>query len=140
MNDMHVLITGGAGYIGSHTAKVLAGAGLKPVVVDNLQRGYRHNVQWGPLVEADIADRKSLRQVFRQYPIEAVIHFAAFAYVGESMQAPELYFGNNVVKTLDVLDVMREEDRLLLQLRNLRVSISDPHIRGARTATCKPVR
>jgi UDP-arabinose 4-epimerase len=107
---MAVLITGGAGYIGSHTAKILATAGLQPVVVDNLRRGHREAVQWGPLVEADLADRGALEQVFRQHSIEAVIHFAAFAYVGESMQAPGLYFRNNVVNTLNLLDVMRDED------------------------------
>jgi UDP-arabinose 4-epimerase len=105
---MHVLITGGAGYIGSHTAKALSRAGLQPVVLDNLSRGHREAVQWGPLVEADIADRRALENVFRQYPIEAVIHFAAFAYVGESMQAPELYFRNNVVNTVNLLEVMLE--------------------------------
>jgi UDP-arabinose 4-epimerase len=106
---MHVLITGGAGYIGSHSAKALARAGLHPVVVDNLHRGHREAVQWGPLVEADIADRSALQKVFRQYPIEAVIHFAAFAYVSESMRTPDLYFRNNVVNTLSLLDVMRDE-------------------------------
>ncbi len=106
---MHVLITGGAGYIGSHTAKLLAMAGLQPVVVDNLQRGHRQAVKWGPLVEADIADRSALQKIFRQYPIEAVIHFAAFAYVGESMRSPELYFRNNVFNTLNLLEVMRDE-------------------------------
>ncbi len=106
---MHVLITGGAGYIGSHTAKLVARAGLQPVVLDNLSRGHREAVQWGPLVVADVADRGALQAVFREYPIEAVIHFAAFAYVGESMRAPNLYFRNNVVGTLNLLDVMREE-------------------------------
>jgi UDP-glucose 4-epimerase len=105
---MAVLIRGGAGYIGSHTAKACAKAGLEPVVLDNLSRGYRETVQWGPLVEADIADRDATERVFRQYSIEAVIHFAAFAYVGESMVAPGPYFGNNVVKTLNLLDSMRE--------------------------------
>jgi UDP-arabinose 4-epimerase len=105
---MHVLITGGAGYIGSHTAKLVARAGLQPVVLDNLSRGHREAVQWCPLVVADIADREALQKVFREYSIEAVIHFAAFAYVGESMQAPDLYFRNNVVGTLNLLDVMRE--------------------------------
>ena len=86
-NDpMHILITGGAGYIGSPAAKALANAGHYPVVVDNLQRGHREAVRWGPLVEADVADRAALQRLFRQYPIEAVIHFAAFAYVGESMR------------------------------------------------------
>jgi UDP-glucose-4-epimerase GalE len=104
---VHILVTGGAGYIGSHTAKSIAQAGLTPVVVDNLQRGHREAVQWGPLIEADIADRGALDQVFQLYPIEAVFHFAAFAYVGESMQAPELYFRNNVCGTLNLLESMR---------------------------------
>ncbi len=105
---MHVLITGGAGYIGSHTAKLVARDGLQPVVLDNLSRGHREAVQWSPLVVADVTDRGALQKVFREYSIEAVIHFAAFAYVGESMQAPDLYFRNNVVGTLNLLDVMRE--------------------------------
>jgi UDP-glucose 4-epimerase len=80
-----VLITGGAGYVGSHTAKALSRVGVRAIVVDKLQRGHQQAVQWGPLIEADLADREALKDVFRRYPIEAVIHFAAFAYVGESM-------------------------------------------------------
>src|ERR1035438_10284707 len=106
---MKVLITGGAGYIGSHTAKLFAGAGLQPIVLDNLKRGSRQAVQWGPLVEVDLADCDALRKVFTEYEIEAVIHFGAYCYVGESMQAPGLYFRNNVVNTLNLLDVMREK-------------------------------
>jgi UDP-glucose-4-epimerase GalE len=106
---MHVLITGGAGYIGSHTAKAMAAAGLTPVVMDDLRRGHRWAVKWGPLIEADIADRTALTSVFQRYPIEAVIHFAAYAYVGESMHAPDMYFRNNVVATLALLEVMREQ-------------------------------
>ena len=106
---MNVLITGGAGYIGSHTAKRIAQAGLQPIVVDNLHRGHREAVRWGPMVQADIGDRDALRRVFQQHWIQAVIHFAAFAYVGESMRAPHLYFENNVVKTLNLLETMREE-------------------------------
>lgn len=104
---MHVLVTGGAGYIGSHTAKRLAQSGFQPVVIDNLQRGHREAVKWGPLIQADVIDRNALESVFAQYPIQAVLHFAAFAYVGESMRAPDLYFRNNVVGTLNLLDVMR---------------------------------
>jgi len=104
---MQVLVTGGAGYIGSHTAKCLAQSGLEPVVLDNLQRGHRQAVKWGPLVEGDVADRSVLEKVFAQYRIEAVLHFAAFAYVGESMRTPELYFRNNVVGTLNLLEAMR---------------------------------
>lgn len=104
---MHILVTGGAGYIGSHTAKALAQAGLQPVVIDNLQRGHREAVQWGPLIEADIGDRSALDRVFTQYSIEAVLHFAAFAYVGESMQSPDLYFRNNTLNTLNLLEAMQ---------------------------------
>jgi UDP-arabinose 4-epimerase len=104
---VHVLVTGGAGYIGSHAAKILAQAGFQPVVVDNLQRGHREAVRWGPLIEADLGDRTALDRIFTEYPIEAVLHFAAFAYVGESMQFPDLYFRNNLVNTLGLLEAMR---------------------------------
>ena len=104
---MAILVTGGAGYIGSHAAKTLARAGLQPVVLDNLQRGHRDAVQWGPLIEADTGDRAALENVFRQHSIEAVMHFAAFAFVGESMHEPGLYFRNNVASTLNLLDTMR---------------------------------
>jgi UDP-arabinose 4-epimerase len=104
---VNVLITGGAGYIGSHTAKFVAEAGWSPIVLDNLARGHREAVKWGPLIEADIADRAALDNVFERYPIQAVLHFAAFAYVGESMQAPEMYFRNNLVGTLSLLEAMR---------------------------------
>ena len=104
---MHVLVTGGGGYIGSHTCKMLAQAGFQPVVLDDLRRGHRWAVQWGSLLEGDCGDPVVLEQVFKSYPIEAVIHFAAYAYVAESMQAPDLYFRNNVVATLNLLDAMR---------------------------------
>jgi UDP-arabinose 4-epimerase len=104
---MHVLVTGGAGFIGSHTAKLLAQAGLRPIVLDNLQRGHREAVKWGPLIEADVGDRNALDRALVEYPVEAVLHFAAFAYVGESMRAPELYFRNNLLNTLNLLDAMR---------------------------------
>jgi UDP-glucose 4-epimerase len=106
---MAVLVTGGAGYIGSHAAKALSRAGFEPVVLDNLSRGHREAVRWGPFVKADVGDRDALRRVFREYSVDAVMHFAAFAYVGESMQAPGLYFENNVVSTLRLLEAMREE-------------------------------
>jgi UDP-arabinose 4-epimerase len=105
---MQILVTGGAGYIGSHTAKALAQAGHEPVVLDNLQHGHRWAVQWGPLVESDLADREALRDVFRTYRIGAVIHFAALIEAGESMHEPAKYFRNNVGNTLNLLDAMRE--------------------------------
>jgi UDP-glucose-4-epimerase GalE len=103
-----VLVTGGAGYIGSHAAKSLAASGFRPVVYDNFVYGNRWAVQWGPLVEGDIADRDLLIRTIREYDIEAIIHFAAFAYVGESVAKPEIYFRNNVVGSLSLLDAMRE--------------------------------
>jgi UDP-glucose-4-epimerase GalE len=102
----NILVTGGAGYIGSHTAKALAASGHCPVVLDNLSKGHKSAVRWGPLVEADLADRPALDQVMREYRIEGVIHFAAHAYVGESMATPNEYFRNNVSNTLNLLDAM----------------------------------
>lgn len=104
---MHVLVTGGAGYIGSHTCKMLVAAGFQPLVLDDLRRGHRWAVQWGPLVEGDCGDPAILDHVFRTFRIEAVIHFAAYAYVAESMRSPHMYFRNNVVATVNLLDAMR---------------------------------
>jgi UDP-glucose-4-epimerase GalE len=98
-----ILVTGGAGYIGSHAAKALARAGFDPVVFDNLNNGHRWAVKWGPFVEGDLADGELLRNVMRKYGIQAVMHFAASAYVNESMSDPSLYFQNNVVNTLNLL-------------------------------------
>jgi UDP-arabinose 4-epimerase len=111
-----VLVTGGAGYIGSHTAKALAEAGDEPVVIDDLRTGYRENVRWGRLVEGSIADRELVRGVIRDERVEAVVHFAASAYVGESMSAPRDYYDNNVGGSLALLDAMLAEgvDRIVL--------------------------
>src|SRR5580700_10736844 len=104
----HVLVTGGAGYIGSHACKALAQAGHLPVTYDNLSRGHRHAVRWGPLVEGDIADRSAVKAALKAHRISSVMHFAAFAYVGESGADPALYYRNNVCGTLSLLDAMRE--------------------------------
>jgi UDP-glucose-4-epimerase GalE len=98
-----VLVTGGAGYIGSHCCKELHKKGYHPVVVDNLVYGHRENVKWGDFFEGDIADPKLMTEVFSSHDIQAVIHFAAYAYVGESMTAPMKYYKNNVQKTIDLL-------------------------------------
>src|SRR5215469_13744667 len=103
-----VLVTGGAGYIGSHACKALARAGYTPVTYDNLSRGHREAVRWGPLIEGDIADRAAVAATLREYRISSVMHFAAFAYVGESGTDPALYYNNNVIGTLSLLDAMRE--------------------------------
>jgi UDP-glucose-4-epimerase GalE len=104
----HVLVTGGAGYIGSHAAKALAHAGFVPVVYDNLIHGHREAVRWGPFEAGDIGDRAALARVLARHDIAAVMHFAAFAYVGESVTKPELYFDNNVAKTFVLLDTVRQ--------------------------------
>ena len=103
---MNILVTGGAGYIGSHACKALAGAGYTPVTLDNLVYGHREAVKWGPLVEGDLADILLLRQILVDYDIRAVMHFAAYAYVGESMTDPGKYFRNNVSNTVSLLDAM----------------------------------
>ncbi len=102
----NVLVTGGAGYIGSHTCKALATAGYRPIVVDDLTTGHKWAVRWGPLAISDIADRARVANVLQQFDIDAVIHFAAHAYVGESMRQPQKYFDNNVARTLALLDTL----------------------------------
>ena len=106
MTAKNVLVSGGAGYIGSHTAKALVSAGFNPIVLDNLSSGNRWAVQWGPLVLGDIADKALVRRTIREHNIGAVIHLAASAYVGESMQNPRKYFENNVTKSLSFLDTL----------------------------------
>ena len=104
-----ILVVGGAGYIGSHTVKYLLEQGEKCVVADNLIYGHREAVdERAVFVEADLLDKDSLRTVFKTHNIDAVIHFAAFAYVGESVEKPQKYYQNNVVGTINLLDVMLE--------------------------------
>ena len=103
-----ILVTGGAGYIGSHACKALAASGYNPVVYDNLSRGRRHAVRWGPFVEGDLHDRDRLVATMRYTGVEAAMHFAAFAYVPEFVADPALYYRNNLVGSLALLDAMRE--------------------------------
>lgn len=102
-----ILVTGGAGYIGSHMLLVLAEAGFRVVSVDNLSRGFCEAVVVGDLVQCDLESSSALDEVFATYNISAVIHFAAYAYVGESVMQPELYYRNNVANTLNLLATMR---------------------------------
>jgi UDP-glucose-4-epimerase GalE len=125
---MAVLVTGGAGYIGSHAAKALFQAGIEPVVLDNLSRGDRDAVRWGPFVKADIGDQAAVRSALRKYSIDAVMHFAAFAYVGESMQAPGRYFNNNVAGTLQLLEAMREEQVKKIVFSSTCASYGQPEV------------
>jgi UDP-arabinose 4-epimerase len=101
-----VLVTGGAGYIGSHACKALSRAGYMPVAYDNLVYGHRQAVRWGPLEEGDISDHLRLEEVISRYKPQAVIHFAAYAYVGESVREPSKYYRNNVVGSLTLLETL----------------------------------
>ncbi len=103
-----ILVTGGAGYVGSHACKALARAGYRPVVFDNLSRGRREAVRWGPLVEGELADRAQLGAALVEHRVSAVMHFAAYAYVGELVADPALYYRNNLGGTLVLLEAMRD--------------------------------
>jgi UDP-arabinose 4-epimerase len=98
-----ILVTGGAGFVGSHACKALARAGYLAIALDNLERGHKWAVKWGPLEQADIRDQKSLLRVFETWRPEAVVHFAAYAYVGESISTPIQYYENNVGGTANVI-------------------------------------
>ena len=102
-----VLVVGGAGYIGSQTCKALAAAGFLPVVYDNLSTGHRAFVRWGPLVEGDLLDTETLAKAFAEHRPAVVLHFAAYAYVGESLEDPAKYYSNNVIGALRLLDAAR---------------------------------
>ncbi|MBZ7923405.1 UDP-glucose 4-epimerase GalE [Ensifer adhaerens] len=102
-----VLVTGGAGFIGSHTCKRLAQKGFAPVVYDNLSTGHRDSVRWGPLVEGDLEDTERLATAIRTHRPECVIHFAASAYVGESVEDPGKYYRNNVAGSITLLEACR---------------------------------
>jgi UDP-arabinose 4-epimerase len=105
---MNILVTGGAGYIGSHACKALAKAGYTPVAYDNLVYGHEHAVKWGPFEQGDILDRYRLEEVIKKYQPAAIMHFAAYAYVGESVDHPGKYYRNNVTGSLTLLEVMRD--------------------------------
>ena len=114
---MKILVTGGAGYIGSHTCKALAEAGHEVVVYDNLSTGFRALAQWGDFVHGDILDGEALRACLRRHKPEGLIHFAAFSQVGESVADPGKYIHNNVGGTLSILESMRDTG-----VRNIVVS------------------
>lgn len=105
-NKCNILVTGGAGYIGSHACKVLAGSGYVPVTYDNLSLGRRSAVKYGPFVEGDLADGERLRKALLEHEVGAVVHFSANAYVGESVENPRKYFRNNVINSLNLLEAM----------------------------------
>ena len=103
-----ILVTGGAGYVGAHACKALGARGFLPIVYDNLVYGHREAVKWGPLEIGDIADRATLDAAIARHRPVAVMHFAAFTYVGESVADPGKYYRNNVAGTLSLLEAMRD--------------------------------
>lgn len=106
----NILVVGGAGYIGSYMCKYLAKNGYHPIVLDNLVYGHRLAVKWGPFIEGSMADAKLLDRIFTEYPVAAVMHFAAFCYVGESVEDPGKYYQNNVAATITLLEAMLENN------------------------------
>jgi len=107
-NGDYILIVGGAGYIGSHTNKALTSRGYRTLVFDNLISGHRELVKWGSFILGDLDNKEQLGLLFRHYPIKAVLHFAAYAFVGESIENPQKYYLNNVRNSLHLLEVMLE--------------------------------
>ena len=101
-----ILVVGGAGYIGSHMCKHLSNNGYLPVVLDNLSRGHKAAVKWGPLIEGSISDRKLLKHVFSKHRVVAVMHYAAYYYLGESVTDPFIYYQNNLADPLCLLSEM----------------------------------
>lgn len=103
-----ILIVGGAGYIGSHVNKLLSEQGFRTVVFDNLSTGYKKLVKWGEFYLGDLADLKRIKACFKKYRPSAVMHFGACISVGESVEAPALYYRNNLVNTVNLLDAALE--------------------------------
>ncbi|MGO6815372.1 UDP-glucose 4-epimerase GalE [Rhizobium leguminosarum] len=106
----YILVTGGAGFIGSHICKALSRAGMIPVTYDNLSTGHADSVRWGPLIRAELADVATLRRTLAEFSPDCVIHCGANAYVGESVDMPRKYYRNNVVGSLTLLEACLDQD------------------------------
>ena len=127
MSSRRILVTGGAGYIGSHTVRLLLDQGHDVTVVDNLSKGHRHNVPEGRLYEMDLADTETLARLIRKRRCEAVIHFAAFIAVGESMREPGRYFTNNVSGSLALLEALVQAGVKHLVFSSTAAVYGNPH-------------
>jgi UDP-glucose-4-epimerase GalE len=127
MATRRILVTGGAGYIGSHTVRLLLARGYDVAVVDNLSRGYRHNVPAGLLYEMDLADTGALTELMRQLQTEAVVHFAGYIAVGESMVEPARYFINNVCGSLSLLAAMQDAEAKHVVFSSTAAVYGNPH-------------
>ncbi len=121
-----VLITGGAGYVGSSAAKAFSENGYRVIVLDNLIYGHKEFVQWGNFIEGDIGDTSLLESLFSNYKIDMVSHFAAFAYVGESVKNPQKYYDNNLVKALTLLNHALKNDVKVFQFSSTCATYGNP--------------
>ncbi len=110
INNKTILVTGGAGYIGSHTAYLLAKTGHKVIIIDKLLHNQKFEHKWATFIKQDFSDSNTLNKVFSEHNITAVMHFAAFIEVGESVKYPQRFYNNNVLKTLKLLDSMIEHN------------------------------
>jgi len=128
LEKRNVLVTGGAGYIGSHTCKTLFHAGYTPVTYDNLSGGFRDLVKWGPFEEGDILDRHRLNEVLDRYRPEACLHFAGLIQVGESVAEPEKYYRNNVTGTVTLLEALLDHDIKKFVFSSSAAVYGDPQI------------
>jgi len=122
----NILITGGAGYIGSHTVKELLKTEYKPIIYDNLTTGHPEAVLGGVLIKGDLKDKQKLEEVFKKYQPKAVIHFAALIEVGESMDKPELYFQENVFNSLNLLEIMIKNNVLKIVFSSSAAVYGEP--------------
>jgi UDP-glucose 4-epimerase len=125
---MNVLVVGGAGYIGSHAVRLLVDAGHTVWVYDNLSRGHRQAVPDGLLVEGELTDRARLAETLAEKKIDAVMHFAAFALVNESVNDPALYYRNNVVAALELLEAMRQTDVRRIVFSSTTATYGEPDV------------
>lgn len=123
-----ILIVGGAGYIGSHVNKELNKRGYQTVVYDNLVYGHKEHVKWGIFEYGDLENKERLEEIFNKYQIDAVMHFAAFAYVGESVNNPAKYYKNNVSNTINLLNVMVEKNVKYLVFSSSCATYGEPNV------------
>lgn len=137
-----ILVTGGAGYVGSHACKALAARGYRPIVYDSLAQGHAWAVKWGPLVVGDITDRSLLDRTIEQFAPQALMHFAAYTSVGESVADPGRYYRNNVSGTLSLLEAIRDHKINRMVFSSTAATYGTPEavpiVEGARKVPINP--
>jgi UDP-glucose 4-epimerase len=123
---MNILVTGGAGYIGSHCCKELSKKGMNPITIDNLVYGHKHFARWGEFFQGDVGNPEHLKKCFGRHKIDAVMHFAAYAYVGESVEDPLKYYENNLRNTIALLHAVLEHDIKYVVFSSTCATYGDP--------------